>query len=96
MEKELLAQSLSVVGIGHLSTRGPHSVSSISSESSNKITGLQSFSSEPAEAVLLPGTHSCTKTHKPNFCLPQELEVLVHRASHQHALLFGAWWDTRA
>lgn len=75
MEKELLAQSPSVMGIRHLSTRGPYSVSSIFSESSNKITCLRSFSSEPAEAILLPGTHFCTKTHKPNFCLPQVLEV---------------------
>lgn len=67
MEKELLAQSPSMVGIRHLSTRGPHSVSDIFSESSNKITYLQSFSSEPAEAVPLPGTHSCTKLCKPNF-----------------------------
>lgn len=70
MEKELLAQSSSTVGIGHLSTRGPHSVSGIFSESSNKITYLQSFNSEPAEAVPLPGTHSCTKTCKPNFSPP--------------------------
>lgn len=68
----------------------PHSASgAIPGSSSKTPTCQQSFSPEPAKPVLLPGTHLCTKTRKPDFS-PQEMEVLVPRVVCHHPLLFGA------
>ncbi|XP_059757950.1 t-SNARE domain-containing protein 1 isoform X2 [Balaenoptera ricei] len=66
--------------------------------SSDKATCRRSSSPEPAVvaplprpgcAPLRPGSHSRTKTRKPNFS-PQETEVLVQRVTRHYPLLFGA------
>ncbi|XP_032466021.1 t-SNARE domain-containing protein 1 isoform X2 [Phocoena sinus] len=66
--------------------------------SSGKAACRRSSSPEPAVvaplpgpgcAPLRPGSHSRTKTRKPNFS-PQETEVLVQRVTRHYPLLFGA------
>ncbi|XP_067568851.1 t-SNARE domain-containing protein 1 isoform X6 [Pseudorca crassidens] len=66
--------------------------------SSGKAVCRRSSSPEPAVVALLPGpgcaplrpgSHSRTKTRKPNFS-PQETEVLVQRVTRHYPLLFGA------
>ncbi|KAM9050786.1 t-SNARE domain-containing protein 1 isoform 4-T5 [Megaptera novaeangliae] len=66
--------------------------------SSDKAACRRSSSPEPAVvaplpgpgcAPLRPGSHSRTKTRKPNFS-PQETEVLVQRVTRHYPLLFGA------
>ncbi|XP_037588422.1 t-SNARE domain-containing protein 1 isoform X3 [Cebus imitator] len=73
--------------------------------SGSNATCRQSCSPEPAMALLpgagpgptppRPGTHSRTKTRKPNFS-PQETEVLVQRVRRHYPLLFGTLRGTPA